>query len=77
MDALKIISLLLSLVKIFVTWAEQKKWMEAGEAEAVKRGLEETNVVIDKARKAREEVRSDLARNPDNVMRDDEFTRKD
>lgn len=57
MDALKIISLLLSLVKIFVTWAEQKKWMEAGEAEAVKRGLEETNVVIDKARKAREEVR--------------------
>lgn len=77
MTVLKLILALISLVRLLVTWAEQKKWMELGAAQAALKGLKDSDDAIQKAKSAREAVRSDLERNPDNVLRDDEFTRKD
>ena len=50
---------------------------QAGADEAVRKGQEETDALVNKAQKGREAVRDTLARDPDSIMRDDGFQRKE
>lgn len=70
-----LISALLSIVKLIADYAVSKKWMDAGTASAVAKGLQDANDAIARASAARDLVRADLARDPDSVMRDDGFRR--
>lgn len=74
---LSIISAALAIARFFITYAEQKKWMEAGAAQAALQGIQEADNAVTKARDARLAVRDQHARDPDSVMSDDEFKRKD
>lgn len=70
-----LVSALLSIVKLIADYAVSKKWMDAGTAQAVAKGLQDANDAIARASAARDLVRADLARDPDSVMRDDGFRR--
>lgn len=74
---LSIVSGLIGIAKWFINFVEQKRWMEAGEARAVLKGLEDAEEVIRTAREARQAVRDQLTRDPGSVMSDDEFKRPD
>lgn len=74
---LSIISGLLAIAKWFVNYSEQQRWIEAGEAQAIRKGLEDADEVIGQARKTRQAVRDQHIRDPDSIMRDDEFKRPD
>lgn len=70
-----LVSALLSIVKLIADYAVSKKWMDAGTAQAVAKGLQDANDAIARASAARELVRSNLARNPDSILSDDGFRR--
>jgi hypothetical protein len=70
-----LVSALLSIVKLIADYAVSKKWMDAGTAAAVAKGLQDANDAIARANAARELVRSGLTRNPDSVLHDDGFRR--
>lgn len=70
-----LVSALLSIVKLIAEYAVSKKWMDAGTAQAVAKGLQDANDAIARASAARELVRSNLARNPDSILSDDGFRR--
>jgi len=70
-----LVSALLSIVKLIAEYAVSKKWMDAGTAAAVAKGLQDANDAIARANAARELVRADLARDPDSVLSDDGFRR--
>lgn len=72
-----IVSGLISIAKWFITYAEQKRWMEAGEARAILKGLEDADQIVKQACEARQAVRDQHTRDPDSVMRDDPFKRPD
>jgi hypothetical protein len=74
---LGIVSGVLGLLKWFVSYTEQKKWMEAGAAQAILKGIEDADQIVKQAREARQAVRDQHMRDPDSVMRDDEFKRPD
>lgn len=74
---ISIISGLIGIAKWFITYAEQKRWMEAGEAQAIRKGLEDAEQVVREAREARQAVRDQHTRDPDSIMSDDEFKRPD
>jgi len=74
---LGIVSAVLGLLKSFVSYTEQKKWMEAGEAQAVRKGIEDADQVVKHAREARQDIRDQHVRDPDSIMRDDPFKRPD
>jgi hypothetical protein len=74
---LSIVSGLLAIAKWFISYSEQKRWMEAGEARAILKGLEDCEQVIKDAREARQAVRDQHIRDPDSIMRDDKFKRPD
>lgn len=74
---LSIVSGLVGIAKWFITLAEQKRWMEAGEAMAILKGLEDADKIIQQAREARQAVRDQHARDPGSIMSDDEFKRPD
>lgn len=70
-----LVSALLSIVKLIAEYATSKKWMDAGTAAAIAKGLQDATDAITRANAARDLVRADLARDPDSVMRDDGFRR--
>ena len=70
-----LVSAMLSIVKRIADYAVSKKWMDAGTAQAVAKGLQDANDAIARASAARDLVRADLARDPDSVMHDDGFRR--
>lgn len=72
-----VVSALLSIVKLIAEYAVSRKWMDAGTAQAIAKGLQDANDAIARANAARDLVRADLARDPDSVMREDEFMRRD
>jgi len=72
---LSIISAVLAVARFLVSYAEQKKWMEAGAAQAALQGLQEADNAIAKAKEARERVRADIAADPKRVRDHDEFER--
>jgi hypothetical protein len=74
---ISIISAVLALARWLVGYAEQKKWMEAGAAEATLKGLQDADAAIAAANQARADVRDTLARNPDSLRAEDEFKRPD
>jgi hypothetical protein len=74
---ISIISAVLALARWLVGYAEQKKWMEAGAAEATLKGLQDADAAIAAANQARADVRDNIARNPDSLRAEDEFKRPD
>lgn len=70
-----VVSALLSIVKLIAEYAVSRKWMDAGTAQAIAKGLTDANDAIARATAARDLVRADLARNPDSVLSDDGFRR--
>lgn len=70
-----VVSALLSIIKLIADYAVSKKWMDAGTAQAVAKGLQDANDAIARATAARDLVRADIARDPSGVMRDDGFRR--
>lgn len=75
---ISIISAVLAIVKFFVEHAQQQKWLDAGTAQAILKGLQDADDAIQRAAKARELVRLNNARDPDSILRDDDgFKRPD
>ena len=74
---LSIVSGLIGIAKWFINYSEQKRWIEAGEAQAIRKGLEDADQVIKDANQARQTVRDQHMRDPDSIMRDDDFKRPD
>ena len=72
-----VVSALLSIVKLIAEYAVSRKWMDAGTAQAIAKGLQDANDAIARANAARDLVRADIARDPDSIMREDEFMRRD
>ena len=70
-----VVSALLSIVKLIADYAVSRKWMDAGTAQAIAKGLQDANDAIARANAARDLVRADIARDPSGVMRDDGFRR--
>ena len=73
---LGIISAVLAIVKFFVEYAQQQKWIDAGTAQATLKGLQDANDAIQRAAQARELVRLNNARDPDSILRDDDGFRR-
>jgi hypothetical protein len=74
---LSIVSAVLGLLKWFVSFTEQQKWIEIGESRAILKGLEDADKVITEARAVRKAVRDEHLRDPDSIMRDDKYKRSD
>lgn len=74
---ISIISAVLAIARWLVGYAEQKKWMEAGAAEATLKGLKDADEAIAAANKARTATRDNITRNPDQLRDDDGFQRPD
>lgn len=70
-----LVSALLSIIKMITDYVVSKKWMDAGTAQALAKGLQDANDAITRANAARDLVRADITRNSDSVMSDDEFRR--
>jgi hypothetical protein len=70
-----LISAILSIVKLIAEYAVSKKWMDAGTAAAIAKGLQDANDAITRANAARDLVRADIARDPSSVLSDDGFRR--
>lgn len=70
-----LISALLSIIKLVAEYATSKKWMDAGTAAAIAKGLQDATDAITRANAARDLVRADLARDPSSVLSDDGFRR--
>lgn len=67
-----IISAVLAIIRSLVQYAEQKKWMDAGTAEAALKGLQDADEAITRAQSARRLVRLGNARDPASVLNDDD-----
>lgn len=70
-----VVSALMSIIKLIAEYAVSRKWMDAGTAQAIAKGLTDANDAIARATAARDLVRADIARDPSGVMRDDGFRR--
>ena len=70
-----ILSAVLSIAKALVGMMEQRKWMEAGAAQATLKGLREADDAIAKAQAVRQAVRDKLAADPSKLRDDDGFRR--
>lgn len=77
MTWLKLAAGLIAIVQWLIGYLHDRKLIQQGERDAALKGLQEANESIETARAAREAVRSEHARNPDSVMSDDGFRRKD
>lgn len=70
-----LLSALLSIVKLVAEYATSKKWIDAGTAMAIAKGLQDATDAITRANAARDLVRAGLARDPDSILSDDGFRR--
>lgn len=77
MQWLSLISGVIAILRWLINQAEINKAISADRVEGLKIGIKEMDDAIAEAKKTRQDVRTDLARDPDAVMRDDEFRRKD
>lgn len=74
---ISILSALLGIAKWFISYSEQKKWIEIGESRAILNGLQDCEDVIKDAKEARKAVRDEHVRDPDSIMRHDKYERPD
>ncbi len=73
-----LISAVLAIAKLLVSFAERNKWMEAGAAAATLKGLQDADAAITSANKARADMHDTNTRDPASVLRDDDgFKRPD
>lgn len=70
-----LISAILSIAKLIAEYAVSKKWMDAGTAAAIAKGLQDATDAITRANAARDLVRADIARDPSSILSDDGFRR--
>ena len=70
-----LVSALLSIIRSIADYAVSRKWMDAGTAQAIAKGLTDANDAIARANAARDLVRADIARDPGSVLSDDGFRR--
>lgn len=59
-----VVSALMSIIKLIAEYAVSRKWMDAGTAQAIAKGLTDANDAIARANAARDLVRADIARDP-------------
>lgn len=75
---ISIVSAVLTILRLFLNYAQQKQWIDAGTAEATLQGLKDADDAISRAKKARELVRASNDRDPASIVRDDDgFKRSD
>lgn len=70
--AISIISAILALARFFTEYAQQQKWISEGVAAVILQSLKDSDDAIARAKDARELVRSNNARDPASVLRDDD-----
>ncbi|WP_338633269.1 hypothetical protein [Afipia carboxidovorans] len=70
-----LISAFLAIARLVAEYAVSKKWMDAGTAAAIAKGLQDATDAITRANAARDLVRADLARDPSGILSDDGFRR--
>lgn len=70
-----ILSGLISIIRSIVIYMEQQKWIDEGRAQVIKEQTDVLNDHVAKANAAREQVRSDSARDPSSIMRPDQDQR--
>lgn len=71
-----IISAALAIARYLISYAEQKKWIDAGAAAATLRGLQDADDAIKTGTAARAAARDIAARDPAGVLRDDDGFRR-
>ena len=74
---LAVIAGVLGLLRSLIEYLHDRQTIDAATAEALLKSNREALDAIDKANKARDLVRSDIARDPASVLRDDGFKRQD
>lgn len=75
MDWLSLVAAALAAVRAFLQWLVDTRRIDAAVAEAVLKGMRESDDAIRKAQAARAGVRADLERNPAGLRDDDGFRR--
>lgn len=75
MSWIGLLKVLLTLVDRIFTYVQERKLINAGEAQAFARQMEDVNGRVQRAQKARQDVRDNLARNPDSLHDDDGYRR--
>jgi hypothetical protein len=74
---ISIISASLALLRWFVNYSQQQKWLEQGEADTILKVLQNADENVKKAKQARQAVRDQLKRDPSSILQDDGFQRRD
>ncbi len=77
MSWLGLITAILKVVVGLTNWLHDQKLIDAGTNAAIVKGMQDADEAIDRAKKARELVRADVAAGNDPRLRDDEFKRPD
>jgi hypothetical protein len=73
-----LISGLVAIVRVLVSMAQRRGWVEAGEANAALKAMKEADNAISRATAARNSVRVAIDRDPASILRDDDgYRRKD
>lgn len=72
-----IISASLSILRWFVNYSQQQKWIAQGEADTLLKILQSADENVKIAKQARQAVRDQLKRDPSSILSDDGFQRDD
>jgi uncharacterized protein YfeS len=74
---LAVIAAALTVLRLLIEYLRDKRAIDAAVAKALLESNREMRDAIDNANDARERVRSDLVRDPANILQDDSFKRPD
>ncbi len=77
MSWLALITALVKVVGALANWMHDQKMIDAGTNAAIVKGMQDADDAISRAKKARDLVRADIARDGDSRVRDDGFRRPD
>lgn len=77
MNWIAILAAVLAIARALADWMHDKQLIDAGTNNAVVVGIKNAQDAIARAQKARELVRSTIARDPSSVLDDDGFKRTD
>lgn len=77
MNWLAVIAAALTVLRLLIEYLRDKRAIDAAVAKALLESNREMRDAIDNANDARERVRSDLVRDPANILQDDGFKRPD
>lgn len=75
---ISIVSASLSILRWFVNYSQQQKWIAQGEADTILKALQAADENVKNAKQARQNVRDNISRNPSSILQDnDGFKRTD